>query len=61
MVALFAIALNAQAQITLQDPVITDSYMAFVGENQANNYRFTLDTYEWAGRGPNCRLHSGIA
>ena len=56
MVALFAIALNAQAQITLQDPVITDSYMAFVGENQANNYRFTLDTYEWADRGPQFQL-----
>ena len=56
MVALFAIALNAQAQITLQDPVITDTYMAFVGENQANNYRFTLDTYEWADRGPQFQL-----
>ena len=56
MIALFAIALNAQAQITLQDPVITDSYMAFVGENQANNYRFTLDTYEWADRGPQFQL-----
>lgn len=56
LVALFAIALNAQAQITLQDPVITDSYMKFVGENEANNYRFTLDTYEWADRGPQFQL-----
>lgn len=56
MVAFFAIVLNAQAQITLQDPVTTDTYMAFVGENQTNNYRFTLDTYEWADRGPQFQL-----
>ena len=56
LVALLAIATGAQAQITLQDPVITDSYMKFVGENEANNYRFTLDTYEWADRGPQFQL-----
>ena len=54
--ALVAIALGAQAQITLQDPVVTDSYMKFEGENRANNYRFTLDTYEWADRGPQFQL-----
>ena len=55
-VALFTIALNAQAQITLQDPVITNSYMKFTGENWTNNYRFTLDTYEIADRGPQFQL-----
>ena len=53
---LFMLAMGVQAQITLHDPVITDSYMAFVGENQMNNYRFTLDTYEWADRGPQFQL-----
>lgn len=48
--------MGAQAQITLSEPVITDSYMAFVGENVTNNYRFTLDTYEWADRGPQFQL-----
>lgn len=55
-VALFATTLGTEAKITLLDPVITDSYMAFVGENTANNYRFTLDTYEWADRGPQFQL-----
>ncbi len=55
-VALFTIALSAQAQITLQDPVITNSYMKFTGENWTNNYRFTLDTYEIADRGPQFQL-----
>ena len=56
LAVLFAIVQNASAQITLQDPVITDSYIKFVGENTANNYRFTLDTYEWADRGPQFQL-----
>ncbi len=55
-VALFAIALNAQAQIILQNPVITDTYMKFVGENTTNNFRFTLDTYEWSDQGPQFQL-----
>lgn len=56
LIALFMMSMGTQAQITLQDPIITDSYMAFVGENQMNNYRFTLDTYEWADRGPQFQL-----
>ena len=56
LMVLFMLAMGVQAQITLHDPVITDSYMAFVGENQMNNYRFTLDTYEWADRGPQFQL-----
>ena len=56
LMVLFMLAMGVQAQITLHDPVITDSYMAFVGENQINNYRFTLDTYEWADRGPQFQL-----
>ena len=55
--ALFAMATSVSAKITLLEPVITDSYMAFVGENVTNNYRFTLDTYEWGGgRGPQFQL-----
>ena len=50
-------AATVQAQISLQDPVITDTYMKFVGENPANNYRFILDTYEWPeGRGPQFQI-----
>ena len=49
-------AMGAQAQITQSEPVITDSYIAFGGENVANNYRFTIDTYEWADRGPQFQL-----
>ena len=56
LAVLFAIVQNAPAQIVLQDPVITDSYIKFVGENETNNYRFTLDTYEWADRGPQFQL-----
>lgn len=56
MAVLFAVAAGAQAQIVLQDPVISDSYMAFTGENKANNYRFVLDTYEWKDRGPQFQL-----
>ena len=56
LAVLFAIVQNAPAQITLQDPVITDSYIKFVGENETNNYRFTLDTYEWADRGPQFQI-----
>ena len=57
LAVLFAIALGTRAQITLLDPVVTDSYMAFVGENQTNNYRFTLDTYEWEeDHGPQFQL-----
>ncbi len=54
--AFLTVALSARAQITVQDPVITDSYLKFVGENATNNYRYTLDTYEWADRGPQFQL-----
>ena len=47
---------NAFAGFVLQDPIITDSYMKFVGVNEANNYRYVLDTYEWSERGPRFQL-----
>ena len=56
LVCLFTHGYAGDPKITLQDPVIADSYMKFVGENEANNYRFTLDTYEWADRGPQFQL-----
>lgn len=33
--------------IELQEPVITDNYIEFVGVKAAGNYKFTLNTYEW--------------
>ena len=44
------------AKIVMDDPVITDSYIKFVGTNADNNYKYTLDTYEWADRGPQFQL-----
>ena len=44
------------AKIVMDDPVITDSYIKFVGTNTDNNYKYTLDTYEWADRGPQFQL-----
>ena len=44
------------ASITVLDPVVTDSYIKFEGYNEQNNYRFILDTYEWADRGPQFQL-----
>lgn len=43
------------AEIVMDDPVITDSYIKFVGTNSANNYKYTLDTYEWT-KGPQFQL-----
>lgn len=42
--------------IVEEEPVISDSYMRFSGVNAANNYRYILDTYEWADRGPQFQL-----
>ena len=56
LAALFAVATGAHAQITLQEPVVSDTYIKFVGENATNNYRFTLDTYEWEDRGPQFQI-----
>ena len=56
LIALLAIATGAEAQIKLQDPVISDTYIKFVGENTTNNYRFTLDTYEWEKQGPQFQI-----
>ena len=42
--------------IVMEDPIISDGYICFVGVNIANNYKYTLDTYEWAGRGPQFQL-----
>ena len=56
IVTFLAVAISVNAQITLQEPEITDSYIKFVGENTSNNYRFILDTYEWADHGPQFQL-----
>ena len=43
--------------IELLEPVITDNYIKFVGLNNNGNYKFTLDTYEWArDHGPQFQL-----
>ena len=56
VLSLLALTIGVNAQITLQEPEITDSYMKFTSENTTNNYRFTLDTYEWADHGPQFQL-----
>ena len=42
--------------IVLEEPVITDGYICFVGVNAINNYKYTLNTYEWADHGPQFQL-----
>ncbi|MBQ7741414.1 MAG: hypothetical protein IJT90_00585 [Bacteroidaceae bacterium] len=44
------------AKIVMDAPVISDNYLKFVGTNEANNYKYTLDTYEWASKGPQFQL-----
>lgn len=54
--AAMALCIRAAAGIVMETPVITDTYMKFVGVNEANNYKYTLDTYEWADRGPQFQI-----
>ncbi len=58
IIALLAIVTNSNAAIVMEDPVIEmGSYLKFVGKNEAKNYKYTLDTYEWpSNRGPQFQL-----
>ena len=40
------------AAIVLDEPVIGNDYMKFSGQCAEHNWKFVLDTYEWADRGP---------
>jgi hypothetical protein len=40
------------AAIVLDEPVISNDYMKFSGQCAEHNWKFVLDTYEWADRGP---------
>ena len=44
------------AAIVLDDPVIEQTYMKFSGQCAEHNWKFVLDTYEWADRGPQFQL-----
>ena len=44
------------AAIVLDEPVIGDGYMKFSGQCAEHNWKFVLDTYEWADRGPQFQL-----
>ena len=50
------LCIGSMAEIVMDAPVVTDNYIKFVGTNEANNYKYTLDTYEWASRGPQFQL-----
>lgn len=58
IIALLAIVTNSNAAIVMEDPVVEmGTYMKFVGKNEAKNYKYTLDTYEWpSNRGPQFQL-----
>ena len=44
------------AAIVLDEPVIGNDYMKFSGQCAEHNWKFVLDTYEWADRGPQFQL-----
>jgi len=44
------------AAIVLDEPVISNDYMKFSGQCAEHNWKFVLDTYEWADRGPQFQL-----
>lgn len=58
IIALLAIVTNSNAAIVMEEPVVEmGSYIKFVGKNEAKNYKYTLDTYEWpSNRGPQFQL-----
>lgn len=58
IIALLAIVTNSNAAIVMEEPVVEmGTYMKFVGKNEAKNYKYTLDTYEWpSNRGPQFQL-----
>lgn len=58
MAALFAAVSGARAGIVITESVIDLEHgnIQFVGENADNNFRFTLNTYEWADRGPQFQI-----
>lgn len=44
------------AAIVLDEPVISNDYMKFSGQCAEHNWKFVLDTYEWADKGPQFQL-----
>ena len=58
IIALLAIVTNSNAAIVMEEPVVEmGTYMKFVGKNEAKNYKYTLDTYEWpSNKGPQFQL-----
>ena len=44
------------AAIVLDEPVIGNDYMKFSGQCAEHNWKFVLDTYEWADKGPQFQL-----
>ena len=44
------------ATIVLDEPVIGNDYMKFSGQCAEHNWKFVLDTYEWADKGPQFQL-----
>ena len=58
IIALLAIAMKAQASIVIKEQVIdiAQQNIKIVGENADNNFRYTINNYEWADRGPQFQL-----
>lgn len=58
IIALLAIAMKAQASIVITEQVIDIEQLniKLVGENADNNFRYTINNYEWADRGPQFQL-----
>ena len=58
IIALLAIVLKSQAGIVITEQVIDLQQLniKLVGENTENNFRYTINNYEWADRGPQFQL-----
>ena len=58
IIALLAIVLKSQAGIVITEQVVDlqQQNIKIVGENADNNFRYTINNYEWADRGPQFQL-----
>ena len=58
IIVLLAIALKSQAGIVITEQVVDlqQQNIKIVGENADNNFRYTINNYEWADRGPQFQL-----
>ena len=58
IIALLAIVLKSQAGIVITEQVIDLQQLniKLVGENTENNFRYTINNYEWTDRGPQFQL-----